>query len=415
MSYVLRLRCARCGEEYGPDEGVCMCRRGDDGRLDIFYDYEALGEALSDIGERSGPRNVWRYRELLPVSSPKAMITIGEGGTPLVRAGRLAEKLGLENLYLKNETVNPTGSFKDRSMAVGVGKALEFGSETTVTASSGNAAAALAAYSARAGLSCYAFVPHAASQEKVAQLLLYGAEVFRVEEREKGVDPTVEMLRLAVRDFGWYPCPAFGPFNPYQVEGPKTIAYELAEEMGWESPDWVFVPVGAACLLTGVWRGFRDLVELGLVERMPRLVGVQSSGNAPFARAYRSGAKPFEIRPWEETSTVASGLADPYPWDGDAGLRAVGETGGFAEEVSDGLIVDAERMLASLEGVFAEPSGAAGLAGLMRLRERGAVGKAESVVVLVTGSGFKDLGVVGTMVGEAPVIGPSLEELKRYL
>jgi len=412
MSFVTVLKCSRCGSEYNIDDGRCLCERKDLGRLDIHYNYAGISEILNknEISKRAG--GVWRFPELLPIKNPSNIVSLGEGNTPLIKANRLAKKLGLQHLYLKDETRSPTGSFKDRSMTVGVSKAVELGAKVVVTASSGNAAAALAAYSAKAGLRCYAFVLEIAPFEKISQLSLYGARVVRVKGVKKGEDPTVEMLQLAIDNYEWYPCPSFGPFNPYQVEGPKTMSYEIIEQMGWRTPDWVFVPAGSACLLTGVWKGFRDFLSLDLIQKMPRLVAVQSTGNAPLVRAFNQGVEPLRIEPWDKPNTVAGGLADPFPWDGDAGLTALKETNGAAEAVPDELILDGERLLGSYEGIFAEPSGATGLAGLVSLTNRGVVDPSDEVVVLMTGSGFKDLNVVKGMFKEPPTVKPTLANLK---
>ncbi|HDM26738.1 MAG TPA: threonine synthase [Candidatus Bathyarchaeota archaeon] len=413
MAYVEYLRCSRCGSVYRLDEGKCLCDGGDLGRLDIHYDYDALSRAVTreKIVERAP--GVWRYFEFLPVVDVRNVVSLGEGGTPLIRAGRLADRLGLKELYLKDETRNPTGSFKDRSMTVGVSKALEIGAKTVCTASSGNAAASLAAYSAKAGLACYAFVIEEASPGKLAQLQLYGARVYRVRRLREGVDPTVEMLRLAIRHYGWYPCPSFGPFNPYQVEGPKTISYEVVEQLGWDTPDWIFVPVGAACLLAGVWKGLRDFMELGWISEYPRLVGVQSTGNPPFVRAYEQGVDATQIKPWKNPETVATGLSDPYPWDADAGLQAIRETGGAAIAVSDEEILQAQQLLAFMEGIFAEPSGVVGLAALARMVDEGVVDAGDRVVVLITGTGLKDLEVVRRRFGKPETVSPTLDDLRR--
>ena len=409
--YVERLVCARCGEEHSPDEGVVFCSKMD-GRLDIYYNYDAVAEVLTREELSRRPFNLWRYIELLPVERP--WVDLGAGGTPLLRARRLAERLGVRNLYLKDETRNPTWSFKDRPMAVGVAKGVELGVKTAVIASSGNAAAAMAAHAAAAGIEAVTFVPHFAGMGKVAQLQLYGAKVVRL-RWEEDEDPTVRMMLEMVRRRGWYPCPSFGPFNAYQFEGNKTIAYETVEQLGWRAPDWVFVPVGGGGLLAGTWKGFVEFERLGLSEGLPKIAAVQSTGCAPLVRALERGSDPFDIEPWGMPHTVATGLEDPFPWDGDAAIRAVRESGGFGVAVPDELILEAQRLLASLEGIFAEPSGAAALAGLMEALERGLVDRDELIVVQVTGSGLKDPDVVSERMGTPPVIEPSVEEVERYL
>jgi len=414
VSYVKYLKCSRCGKVYYLDQKPIVCENKDLGRLDIYYDYEKVKEAFSKRILKGRRFYMWRYRELMPVSEDKNIVTLGEGGTPLIKAKRLAEELKVKNLYLKDETRNPTGSFKDRGMSVAVSMAVEFGYKVTVTASSGNAAAALAAYSAKAGLETYAFVIEEAGYGKVAQLLFYGAKVFRVKGLGKE-DPTVKMMKLTYEKYGWYPSPSFGPFNPYQIEGPKTISYEVVEQLNWNIPDWVMVPVGAAALLTSVWKGFRDFKELGFIDNLPRLAAIQSTGNPPFVRAWKEKAEPFKIKPWPKPETIATGLEDPYPWDHDGGLNALYETNGVAEEVSDELILEAMKMLAKYEGIFAEPSGVASLAGYMKLLEEGIIDKGDTVVVLITGHGLKDPDIVKKVSGDAPKIEPKLEDFERAL
>jgi threonine synthase len=412
MSFITKMKCAQCGNEYQPDEKVCMCPSKDDGRLDIYYNYPALAVSVNKKMLSKRAPSVWKYHEFLPVKSKRYIVTLGEGGTPLLKASNLAREMGLRNLYLKDETRNPTGSFKDRSMTVGVSKALEFGTKTVATASSGNAAASLAAYSAKAGLKCFAFVLEFASFAKIAQIRLYGADVVKVRTVEEGKDPTVQMLRMAVEKYGWYPCPSYGPFNPYQVEGPKTMSYEIIEQLNWSLPDWVIVPVGSACLLTGIWKGFTDFQKIGFIDSIPRLAAIQPAGCAPLVRAFKEGKKPFEIKPWKRPNTIAGGLADLLPWDRDAALVAL-RNGGTAEAVSDEEILKAQRLLASTEGIFAEPSGVASLAGLIRVLDEGVVGKDETVVVLITGSGLKNPEAVKKTFKEASTVKPSTEELEK--
>jgi len=412
MSFATKMKCARCGNEYSLDEKVCMCPSRDDGRLDIHYDYSALAARVNKKMLTKRAPSVWKYHEFLPVKSKRCIVTLGEGGTPLLKASNLARETGLRNLYLKDETRNPTGSFKDRSMTVGVSKALEFGAKTVATASSGNAAASLAAYSAKAGLKCFAFALEFASFAKIAQIRLYGADVIKVRSIEEDKDPTVQMLRMVVEKYGWYPCPSFGPFNPYQIEGPKTMSYEIIEQLNWSLPDWIFIPVGSASLLTGVWKGFADFHKIDLIDSMPKLAAIQSTGCAPLVKAFKEKKRPFEIEPWKRPHTIAGGLADVLPWDGDAALVAL-RNEGTAEAVSDEEILKAQRLLASTEGIFAEPSGVTSLAGLIRLLDEGVVEKDENVVVLITGSGLKDPEAVMKTFKETSIIKPSTEELEK--
>ena len=390
MSFVERLVCSRCGTKYEPGGNPVMCRKKDLGRLDVVYDYDGISDRFNrrSLASRES-RDIWRYEELLPVSSGFA-VKLGEGGTPLIHARRLGEKLGMKHLFLKDDTRNPTASFKDRAMAVGSAKAVELKKSDVAIASSGNAAASLAAYSAGAGMRCHAFVPPDASAGKIAQLLLYGASITRCGQVRKGEDATVQAMLDAVDRFGYYPCPSFGPFNPYQVEGPKTIVYELYEQRGWETLDAILVPTGSGCLLTGIWKGLRDLMELDLIRAYPRIVAVQPAGNQALVRAIQKGTPFGKIIPEPYPASVAGGLLDPYPWDGDAAMTGVSKTHGTGVSVSDRDILRSVRELAAFEGIFAEPSGAAGLTGLKRLLSDGGIGRDERVGVLVTGSGLKE-------------------------
>lgn len=414
QGFVEKLICSKCRREYPPETNPLMCINKDRGRLDIIYDYSGISQSLTrDELRKREARGVWRYWELLPVKKEYA-VSLGEGDTPLIKAERLAERLRTKKLYLKDETRNPSSSFKDRAMTVGVSKAVEIKAETVVTASSGNAAAALAAYAARSGLRCVAFVPEDVAAGKVSQLLLYGAGVFRVRQVEEGVDPTVQLMMLTHEKLNWYTCPSFGPFNPYQVEGPKTMLYEVIEQLGWRTPDFIFVPTGSGCLITGLWKACMDLKNIGLIDDYPKLVLVQPTGNMPLVDALRRGLSFSEIRPTPYPQSVASGLLDPYPWDGDLALEAVRKTGGAGVAVSDEEIMNAVKMLAGLEGVFAEPSGAAGLAALVKLLDEGVVSPSDESVVLVTGSGLKEPEKIVKLYPETPLIEPSLEEvLKR--
>ncbi|HVP22493.1 MAG TPA: threonine synthase [Conexivisphaerales archaeon] len=414
MSLVTRMRCSKCGKEYDPASMPVMCDKDDLGRLDISYDYEGAKETLTKGDLASRPRDVWRWAELLPARAELAP-RLGEGGTPLIHARRLGEELGMDGLYLKDETRNPTGSFKDRSMAVSVAKAVEKKVKTVTTASSGNAAASLSAYAAAAGLRAVAFVLDSASDAKVAQLTLFGAKVIKVRGIERGEDPTVSMMREAVRRKGWYPSPSFGPFNPYQMEGPKTISFELAEAFGWRPYDWVLAPTGSSCLAAGLWKGIRDLKELGLAEEYPRLVPVQPEGNSALVRALKAGVPASEVKAEPHPHTIASGLEDPYPWDADSSMEGVAKTKGVGESVTDDEILGAVKDLARLEGVFAEPSGAAGVAGLRKLLKEGIIDRSDRVAVLVTGSGLKDIDSIRKLVGPVPTVDPSLAALDRVL
>ncbi len=412
-SFVKVMECARCGRKYDANSGAIRCASCDDGRLDIFYDYDAILEILSKDSLSHRKAGVWKYRELLPINDTKNIVTLGEGETPIVLAERLSKKLGLKEVWLLDDTRNPTGSFKDRPMTVGVSKAVELGYTTLVSASSGNAAASLSAYSARAGLQCVTFVPETASAAKLAQLMTYGARVVRIRGLESGEDPTVKLLKKACDRYNWYPCPSFGSMNAYQTEGPKTMAYDIVEQLGWHTPDSVYVPVGAGGALTGNWKGFLDLKELDFINELPTMIAIQSTGCAPVVRAFNEGGDPSRITAWERPDSIATGLMDPFPWDGDYALRALKESHGKALAVTNEEILEAQKFLAKTEGIFAEPSGVTSLAGLIKQLSHDQIDRSDCIVVEITGNGLKDPNVAMRNMPEIPVIDGSIEELER--
>jgi threonine synthase len=407
----LELRCLRCGRRHRPSRGLYTCGKCG-GKLDVIYDYEAVAAKISRIELSKRRGGVWKYFELLPLARKKNIVSLGEGGTPLIPARNLAKELKMKYLFLKDETRNPTSSFKDRPMSVGVSKAVEFGARTVVCASSGNAAIALAAYAAKAGIKCYAYVPAGAPESKVAQLLMHGARVVQPKEGGAG-DPTYQLMLQSWKKFGWHPIPSGGAFNPYQPEGSKTISYEICEQLGWQAPDWVIVPTGAGTLLSGNAKGYFEFEQIGLIKGVPRLVAIQAEGCAPIVKAFREGTPPYEIPPWPDPRTVAGGLIDPYPWDADTAIPAIKRSGGTAETVNDAEILEAVKRLARSEGIFAEPSGAAGLAGLKKLLDGGVISRSDVVVVEVTGGGLKDVATALKMVERPEVIEPKLEQLQK--
>ncbi len=409
----LELRCLKCGHRHRPAKGIYTCKKCR-GKLDIVYDYEAVKEKINrkELSRRSA--GVWRYFELLPLDQRKNIVTLGEGGTPLIRAKKLAAELRMKNLYLKDETRNATSSFKDRPMSVGVSKAVEFGARTVVCASSGNAAIALSAYAAKAGIKCYAFVAAGAPLSKIAQLSMHGAIVVRPKAKGEG-DPTYKLMLESWKKHGWHPIPSGGAFNPYQPEGSKTISYEVCEQLGWRAPDWVIVPTGAGTLLSGNAKGYFEFEQLGLVKAAPRLAAIQSEGSAPLVKAFRRGTPPYEIPTWPDPKTVAGGLIDPYPWDADTAIPAIKRSRGTAEMVADESILVAVKDLAKSEGLFAEPSGAAGIAGLRSLLESGAIDRSDEVVVEVTGGGLKDVDTALRISEKPTPIEAELSRLKKLM
>ena len=411
--FVEELKCLKCGKKYAPTKGLYTCKKCN-GKLDILYDYDGIAEKINKKELEKRSPGVWKYSEFLPIADQKNIVTLGEGGTPLLEAKILARELGMKQLWLKDETRNPTSSFKDRPMSVGVSKAIEFGAKALVTASSGNAAIALAAYSAKAGVECHAFVPEEVPPAKLAQLSIHGAHVVKAKPKGTG-DPTYRLMRMAYERYGWHPVPSCGAFNPYHPEGSKTMSYEVCEQLGWQAPDWVVVPTGAGTLLSGNAKGYFEFKELGFIDEAPRLASIQAEGCAPLVKAFKEGTLPYEIPTWKNPKTIAGGLVDPYPWDADTAIPAIKKSKGTAEVVLDEEILAAEKLLARAEGIFAEPSGAAGLAGLKKLLDIGAVDRSDVVVVEITGGGLKDQKTAMQLVKEPPTIEPELEQLKKLI
>ncbi len=409
MDHFLGLKCMLCGAEYGLDEVLYVCpKHGDEGILDVLYDYDLIAKRLSKDGlGQNHDYSIWRYAPLLPIAldSPRPPLQIG--WTPLYHARRLGERLGLPHLYIKDDGRNPTASFKDRASAIGVVKALELGFETTTCASTGNAASSLAGLAASVGLRSVIFVPERAPRAKVAQLLIFGATVIMV----KGTyDQAFDLCLEAAKTYGWYSRNT--AYNPFLSEGKKTAALELCEQLEWQAPDRVFVSVGDGCIIGGLWKGLRDLLALEFIERVPQLMGVQAEGAAPLVRAWEEGTD--EIVPLVP-HTLADSIAVGNPRDRVKALRAVRETDGQYIAVKDEEILEAMRLLGREAAVFAEPAGAAGLAGLVKLVGERKIDPEERIAVLVTGSGLKDVDGAIRAVGQPQIIEPTMDGLSRLL
>jgi threonine synthase len=389
----------------------------------VVLDYESIKSKYTpdDILSRNDP-SLWRYLPLLPVQEPPGEATPlhAAGGTPVFQLTRLAEKLGLKYLWLKDESRNPTASFKDRASAIVVARAQEIGAEVVVTASTGNAGAALAGMSAAVGQKAIIFAPKSAPQAKVAQLLVFGAKVILVDGT---YDDAFDLTVKASDEFGWY-CRNTG-YNPFTAEGKKTAALEIWE--WWESthqkwheqvgvdldhaPLTVFVSVGDGNIISGIHKGFKDLFQLGWLPRIPRIIGVQADGSAAISNAFHAGTE--TITPVSAT-TIADSISVDMPRDGVRAVRAAKETGGTYVNVSDEEILKAIVELGKL-GVFAEPAGATAYAGLVKAAASGIVGSEDPILVLNTGSGLKDVRAAMQAVHPAPIIEPTLEAVKKLI
>jgi len=358
------------------------------------------------------PQSMWDYAALLPVADAGLAVTLGEGATRLVDAPRLADAFGLAQLMLKNETSNPTGSFKDRQVSLGITRARELGKDTVAVVSSGNVACAASAYAARAGMKAVLLMHGFASRSKVAQAAAYGATVVQVDD--PSAKAVFKLCIEACAKLGWYHLSTAGVYEPYNVEGAKTVAYELYQQTGGELPDWIVVPVGGGGLLGGIWRGLLDLRRLGLIERLPRLVGVQASGCAPLVKAMKNGTAYLDTLkdPWPAPKTIAGGIADDILFDGHTALPALRDTNGAAVAVDDPDIIRGELLLAASEGILCEPTSAVVIAALNLPPLKDSGGR---VCCIVTGSGVKDLPALDGHVPDPKRIGASLSELRAVL
>ena len=414
-------RCSVCGQELAPDEVQYTCPQ-DGGNLDVVLDYERIRREVSpgDIG-RSADTSIWRYLPLLPVQDPGHYGTPlwSVGWTPLFDLQSIAGRLSLEKLWLKDDGRNPTASFKDRASAIAVARAQEINANVIVTASTGNAGAALAGMAGAAKMPAVILAPKTAPPAKIAQLLIFGARVVLVEGT---YDDAFDLTIQAAEQFGWY-CRNTG-FNPFTAEGKKTAAFEICEQLSmgsdeknsaeeqWLTPDAIFVSVGDGNIISGLHKGFKDLHKLGWIDRIPRLFGIQSEGSAAIYNAFKAGTE--EILP-VSADTLADSISVDLPRDGLRALRAATETGGAYIAVPDGAILDAIAELGRDAAVFAEPAGAAAYAGLLTAVERNLLAQGDRVVVLNTGNGLKDVARAMDAAGEPLVIEPTLEALERAL
>jgi threonine synthase len=403
---VLGLRCRECGTEYEVQAThVCEACFGP---LDVAYDYDVLRRIVSRDRIASGPPSMWRYRDLLPIDEEGAVVSLGEGFTPLVRAERLGAELGLRNLYLKNDSMNPTNSFKDRVVSVAVSWARSRGFETMGCASTGNLANSVAAYAARAGLECYVFVPEDTEAEKLVATCVFEPNLVEVRGTYDDVN---RLCSQVMEELPW----AFCNINvrPFYAEGSKTLTFEAAEQLGWRLPDEIVIPIASGCQFVRHRRAAQELLELGLVDgdRLPRLTGAQALGCAPVYNAWQEGTE--RVRP-VRPNTIARSIAIGSPSDGPYVVRIARETGGVVEAVSEEEIVDAMRLLARTEGIFTETAGGVTIGVLAKLARAGRWAGDELIVAYVTGHGLKTADVVaGDGTTRSVEIDPSIRSFRE--
>jgi len=402
MQFVTGLKCVCCDRVFSTRVPYTCPRCGVTGILDVQYDYVAIRRRLTRKALAKRALTHWRYGELIPVSARAVRPNLAVGWTPVVQSSALAKHLGIRTLYLKDDGRNPTGSFKDRASSVGVTLALEKRRKVIACASTGNAASSLAGMAASVSLRSAIFVPQQAPEPKVTQLLIFGATVFRV---RGSYAAAYDLCQQACERWGWYNrnCAV----NPYLVEGKKTCGLEICEQLGWQPPDWVVVSVGDGCTIAGTWKAFREMKTLGLIRRTPKMLGVQAEGAAPVTAAFRTGSVLQPVEP----KTLADSIAVGVPRNWKKAVNAVGESGGAMINVSDEEILEAMRFTGRLSGIFAEPAAAAAVAGLRRALADGVVPQSASALVVITGSGLKDIRSAVTAVSPPHEVLPDMDQL----
>ena len=385
MSYMTHLQCSNCGDRFDAGKVQTFCTKCQKPLL-VVYDLSAARRNLDRDEFRHRPRGMWRWRELLPVVHEDHIVSLGEGDAPLLAVANLGKSLGLENLYVKDESFNPTGSFKARGLAAAISKAKELGIEKVIIPTAGNAGGAMAAYAARAGLKAHIFMPNDTPRANVEESKIAGAGLTLVEGL---ISDAARMAGVKAREEGWFDLSTFK--EPYRTEGKKIMGYELAEAFHWELPEVIIYPTGGGTGLVGMWKAFAELAELDWLEKenRPRMIAVQASGCAPVVKAFENGSESCDF--WQGAQTIASGLRVPKSFADQIILHDIRESNGLAIAASDSEILEAQKNLGSKEGIFAAPEGAATIAALVKLIEQKKVSPKERIVCFNTGSGLKYL------------------------
>jgi threonine synthase len=396
------LECIRCGAKYPRDEIIYTCPKCD-GLLDVVYDYSQIKLTRDDL---KGPLSVWKYKALLPVAGEP--VTLKEGGTPVYNIKNIGKDIGMKDAHVKHEGMNPSGSFKDRGMTVGVSKALELGMKSVACASTGNTSASLAVYGARAGIPVIVLLPQGkVALGKVAQALMHGSKVISI---RGNFDDALRLVREMCIENGIY---LLNSINPYRLEGQKTIGFEIVDYFNWEVPDRIILPVGNAGNITAIYKGLNEMKKLGIIDRIPMMTAIQAEGSAPIVKAIKTGAQ--NIVPEAHPETVATAIRIGDPVNAVKALNAIRSSGGAAETVTDDEILAAQKLLAVKEGIGVEPASAASVAGLIKLRNMGVIAKDERVVCVTTGHLLKDPETVIKMCDKPLEVDATKEAIKKVM
>ncbi|MFH0848892.1 MAG: threonine synthase [archaeon] len=396
------MRCTKCGTEYPMNEAISVCSKCQ-GLLDVQYNYDQMQMNFKKENLQNSSRGLWRYAQALPIEE-RFIVSLGEGFTPLLPVHRLENK----NIMLKLDHINPSGSFKDRGATIIVSKANELRRREIAIDSTGNAAASVSAYAAKSAMKCYVFIPAHTEAEKVTQISSSGATVISVKGTRQDVH---DLIEAAYREFGWYYCGFM--VSPYAIEGTKTIAYEICEQLHWDPPDWIVFPVGTGSGIVGCYKGLEELVRIGWISKMPRLACIQPETCAPISGAHLRGRS--TIIPVERPETVAEGLAVGNPPKGTLVLEAIRKSEGVGETVNDDEILRAAKDLAAKEGQFVEVSAAASVAGAFKLLDKGIIDENERVVCELTGTGLKSSREYAKLTSAPYTTDPNLESLIKAL
>ncbi len=407
LDKILGLKCVKCGQVYKENEVLYHCKKcGKEGILDVLLDYELIKEEMDKENLiNNSEYSIWRYVPAIPIEKRENIQALKVGWTPLYEVKELRKILGIDKLFIKDDSRNPTASFKDRASAVGIIKAIEYGSDVICAASTGNAASSISGFAASAGMKNVIFVPKSAPIAKIVQLLVFGSTVYLVDGT---YDQAYDLCYEVSKEFGWYNRSC--AINPYLIEGKKTVAYEICEQLNWEVPDIVVMAVGDGCSIAAAWKGFCECYKLGLVDKLPRMIGVQAEQSNPVSRAFYENTLEFE---YKAPNTIADSISVGIPRNGIKALNAITESNGLMIDVSDSEILDTIKFLARNTGIFGEPAGVTGFAGIRKLKRDKIITGTESIVTVVTGSGLKDIKSAEKAVEGSITVKPNLEDFKK--